>query len=126
MDPRDVARLSVQWPGELARAARPPAKSYCQAKVRPCEKAGGSDAVESCRQIASPGDKAGIDEREGEEERRVSAVSILSFRLKADDPTCYACQSEDVSQHRTVYKIRGAPHLKGDSLFFRLISIVST
>ena len=105
MDPRDVARpSSVQWPGELARAARPPAKSYCQAKVRPCEKAGWSDAVESCRQIASPGDKAGIEERGGEEERRVSAVS-MSVRLRADDPTSDACQSEDLSQHRTVYKI---------------------
>ena len=56
-----------------AAAALPAAKSYCQAKVRPCEKAEGSDAVESCRQIASPGDKAGIGER------RVCAVYVCPF-----------------------------------------------
>ena len=49
------------------------------------------------------GQSRGIDEREGEEERRVSAVS-MSVRWKADD-TSDACQSEDLSQHRTVYKI---------------------
>ena len=105
MDPRDVARpSSVQWPGELARAAllrKVIAKQRCDRARR---KAEGSDAVESCRQIASPGDKAGIDEREGEEEQRVSAVS-MSVRLRADDPTSDACQSEDLSQHGTVYKI---------------------
>ena len=72
-----MVRPSVQWQEELERPSCEKLLPSKGATVRE-----GGSGSESCRQIASPGDKAGIDERYREER-----IDCPSARLKVDDPT---------------------------------------